>query len=310
MKQIRNIWNICTALLFCAVATDIYAQVERNYPHYYIDGDYWLQFYGLDRTENIDYILSLGLDPDLDILVAMYLIEGDTVIDNKEYKCVHEKILSHEEETHSITGMQELRNYFFIREDADGRQWRRFPCIDHDLLMWDFSEPFQEGGQIRYTSYPNLYDMHDYEYWKNLQDVFISERTVPITSVTTIELAGESDVPLANGRIAFGWGHISWGDCYNQEPFNGYYEPYFICRVHDGQIVFKSDKYVDYMNFILGTNVLTVFDEWTGIEEIEPSHSSLTTHSSNRQCYDLSGRQLSGPPMRGAYIENGKVMIK
>ena len=306
----KKILFIFTALLFCAVATDIYAQVERNYPHYYIDGDYWLQFYGIDISEDIDYILSLGLDPDLDILVAMYLIEGDTVIDNKEYKCVHEKILSHEEATHSITGMQVSRNYFFIREDADRRQWRRFPCIDHELLMWDFSEPFQEGGQIRYTLYPCPYDMHlAYEGWMVIDDRYLFDRTVPITSVTTIELAGESDVPLANGRIAFGWGDIPGGDCYNQESIS-YKTPYFICRVHDGQIVFKSDKYVDYMNFILGTNVLTVFDEWTGIEEIEPSHSSLTTHSSNRQCYDLSGRQLSGPPMRGAYIENGKVMIK
>ena len=298
----------------------------RNCPMYYVDGDFWMMSYGIKWYENVDEFFEENKSEDADF--AMYMVWGDTIIDGKEYKRVHERMICFDKVTRQFSARPECPDLFFIREDAEGRQWRRFRDSNDEVLMWDFSKPFEDGGSIAYGKHSSLYDII-----MKISPIHHFNYRLKISNLSLMLLPDNSQVQLANERIAFGWGDVENGDAWNMlAPMSENKQNIFICRSHAGQIMFRNDENISFLTRLIGKDVLSLFDKCAGISgiiqqdntnrysNINDKLSTFNSHpistkivnskSSNRQFFDLSGHRLAAPPARGLYIEDGKVRVK
>ena len=306
MNRILFISLISVLLPICSSAQEPY---EPNHSKYYIDGDYLMMCYGVAETaEPAEFLAHCSEDVDF----AQYLVMGDTVIAGKEYKRVHERALRFDSATQQLTAQAEIHDFFFIREDAEGRQWWRFRNSGDELLLWDFSEAFAEGGTIKYGIHLSLYDLRNRSAVSS--DSFL-ERSWQINKVSTETLPDGKDVQVADYRIAFGWGSLRCGNDWNDGvPIAECKDNLFLCRSHASQIMFMNDKNISFFTRLIGRDVLSLFNNWTGISKVISSKGiqSENHQIGNGKCvnypiFDLTGRRLAAPPARGLYIEDGKV---
>ena len=74
----------------------------------------------------------------------------------------------------------------------------------------------------------------------------------------------------------------------------------------------KAFVLVSGSNQALARSLTMVFDDATGIQNVEADSSLSTLHSSLQEWYTLDGRKLQGKPTKsGIYVNNGrKVVIK
>ena len=296
--------------------------VLRNHPKYYQDGDYWMQAL-------VQYDFEKSGSRELSLYV--FYIEGDTIIDNKEYKCVHAKSWSYRRE--SLSESIEIDNILFMREEADGKQWRRLAYLDDEALLFDFSKPFEEGQIIRFCQHECLSDLLEEMYYVESQGeahsapsqrngikVWRSSEAAPdgytyynyeVNNVSTLELPNGEQVPFADGRIAFGWGDVYLGDLWHQyitgwESLDGR----FLYRVHQGLVILKNQDTIQRVNNIIGTDVLSLFNQSTGIMTI--GNIKKNKEFPSNTIYDLSGRKIANgqePRAKGLYIVNGKKIV-
>ncbi len=331
--------------LLCLPFVNSFAQDEvvRNYPKYYQDGDYWVQaLVPWDFEDRIHDYETEGSGENFSLYC--FYVEGDTIIDNKEYKCVHARTWIYEcEETYGhqpkglVEGIQ-VSNILFMREDADGKQWRRLSYLTDEALLFDFSHPFEKGQVIMFCKHDNLSDVLEDVNYENAQTKAFSNSSrlnkalrsddkapdgyfyynLEISNVSTLDLPNGEQVPFANGRIAFGWGDVYQGDLLHQfvpacESAGGR----FLFRVHQGQVILQKQDNIKRINSIIGTDVLSLFNKPTGITKT-PGNVMLGVRSNT--IYDLSGRKVSsqssyslptqegqgGSLRKGLYIVNGK----
>ena len=259
--------------------------VLHNHPKYYQDGDYWVQAlvpWNFEGNTNDYETEGAGRNFSL----YFFYVEGDTIIDNKEYKCVHTKTWKYDcEETydHQPEGLVEgkqIPNVLFMREDADGRQWRRLATLSEEALLFDFSCPFEKGQKIRYCRHENLDDVLEtlsYEvkaystpsHHRGIKAELSDEAPegyyyydLEISNVSSIDLPNGEQVPFANGRIAFGWGDVYQGDLFHQlSPLCEGSEGMFLYRVHQGQVILQNKNNVIKINDIIGKDVLSLFNK-------------------------------------------------
>lgn len=202
---------ISLILVLWPIGSSAQEPFEPNHPKYYIDGDYWMTCYGLvPYEESADHYFERGGHQNAD--VAKYIVMGDTVICGKEYKRVHERALRFDAATQQLTAQAENHDFFFIREDAEGRQWWRFRNSSDELLLWDFSEPFAEGGTVKYGIHLSLYDLRNQSAASSYSFL---ERSWQINKVSTETLPDGNEVQVADHRIAFGWGSLRCGNDWN-----------------------------------------------------------------------------------------------
>ena len=258
-----------------------------NHPKYYQDGDCWMQaLVPYDFEECIQEYEMEGYGQNFSLY--SFYVKGDTIIDNKEYKCVHAKtwIFDCEKtDDYQPKGLIEgslVTNVLFMREDAEGKQWRRLAHLKDEALLFDFSHPFEEGQLIRFCKHCNLSEQLDImspeeSYVKAYSapnrpdgvEVFRSDVEAPqgyiyfdllVSDVTTIELPNGETVPCANGHIAFGLGDITIGDLWHQfVPDMESLDDRFLYRVHQGQVLLQHQENINRINRIIGTDVLTLF---------------------------------------------------
>ena len=259
--------------------------VLHNHPKYYQDGDYWVQaLVPWNFEERIHDYETEGTGRNFSLY--FFYVEGDTIIDNKEYKCVHAKTWKYDcEETydHQPEGLVEgkqIPNVLFMREDADGRQWRRLATLSEEALLFVFSCPFEKGQKIRYCRHENLDDVLEtlsYEvkaysspsHHRGIKAELSDEAPegyyyydLEINNVSSIELPNGEQVPFANGRIAFGWGDVYQGDLFHQlSPLCEGSEGMFLYRVHQGQVILQNKNNVIKINDIIGKDVLSLFNK-------------------------------------------------
>ena len=269
------------------VALDNPNDTLHNHPKYYQDGDYWVQaLVPWDFEERIHDYETAGSGENFSLY--FFYVEGDTIIDNKEYKCVHAKTWVYDcEETYNhqpeglIEGVQ-VSNLLFMREDADGKQWRRLSYLTDEALLFDFSHPFEKGQVIRFCKHDHLSDVLENVCYESVQTKAYSNSSrlnkalrsddkapegylyynLEVSNVTTLELPNGEQVPFANGRIAFGWGDVYQGDLFHQfvpvcESFSGR----FLYRVHQGQVVLQKQDNINRISSIIGTDVLSLFNK-------------------------------------------------
>jgi len=269
------------------VALDNPNDTLHNHPKYYQDGDYWVQaLVPWDFEERIHDYETEGSGENFSLYC--FYVEGDTIIDNKEYKCVHAKIWYYDCEAtydHQPEGLIEgpqVANVLFMREDADGKQWRRLSYLTDEALLFDFSHPFEKGQVIRFCKHDHLSDVLENVCYESVQTKACSNSSrlnkalrsddkapegylyynLEVSNVTTLELPNGEQVPFANGRIAFGWGDVYQGDLLHQfvpvcESFSGR----FLYRVHQGQVVLQKQDNINRISSIIGTDVLSLFNK-------------------------------------------------
>ena len=259
--------------------------VLHNHPKYYQDGDYWVQaLVPWNFEERIHDYETAGSGENFSLY--FFYVEGDTIIDNKEYKCVHAKTWKYDCEEiydHQPEGLVEgkqIPNVLFMREDADGRQWRRLATLSEEALLFDFSCPFEKGQKIRCCRHENLDDVLEtlsYEvkaysspsHHRGIKAELSDEAPegyyyydLEISNVSSIELPNGEQVPFANGRIAFGWGDVYQGDLFHQlSPLCEGSEGMFLYRVHQGQVILQNKNNVIKINDIIGKDVLSLFNK-------------------------------------------------
>ena len=320
--------------LSCLFSIHLQAQdaVLRNYPHYYQDGDSWVQaLVPYDYEEYINENATFALD----LSVYAFYVGGDTIIDEKEYKCVHARVWDYnynEADNLSTIGYVErpqIRNILFMREDADGKQWRRLADKSDEALLFDFSQPFSEGLTIKYCKHLSLCDIVDY--WPYREGAYANEHSAikddgmgictieddapqgykyyyfNVSDVSTYELLNGERTPIANGHIAYGWGDVKNGDLWNQyETFWESYQSLFLFRTHQSQMILQNKKSIEIINKITETDVLTLFQDATGINELRDEEVNCKNHSD--LIFNLSGQRLT-KAQKGIYIQNGKVIV-
>lgn len=277
-------------LLFSPIPT-MYAQDEvvRNHPKYYQDGDCWMQaLVPFNFEERIQMYEEEGFLPDFS-LFAFY-VEGDTIIDQKEYKCLHAKrwnyvgLPTDEHLSEGLIEVPELRNALFIREDADGKQWRRLAYLNDEALLFDFSHPFEVGQMIRFCKHTHLHALSylhssdeshvkvpapdprpdDVEFWRSEEEApwGYLYYDLKVSDVTSVELSNGEQVPLANGHIAFGWGDILIGDLWHQFlPDEESLEGRFLFRVHQGQVIFQDQKNMKVISDLIDKDVSSLLNK-------------------------------------------------
>ena len=274
--------------------------VLHNHPKYYQDGDYWVQAlvpWNFEGNTNDYETEGAGRNFSL----YFFYVEGDTIIDNKEYKCVHTKTWKYDcEETydHQPEGLVEgkqIPNVLFMREDADGRQWRRLATLSEEALLFDFSCPFEKGQKIRYCRHENLDDVLEtlsYEvkaystpsHHRGIKAELSDEAPegyyyydLEISNVSSIDLPNGEQVPFANGRIAFGWGDVYQGDLFHQlSPLCEGSEGMFLYRVHQGQVILQNKNNVIKINDIIGKDVLSLFNKPMDADKYFPKNQMAT----------------------------------
>ena len=267
------------------VALDNPNDTLHNHPKYYQDGDYWVQaLVPWDFEERIHDYETEGSGENFSLYC--FYVEGDTIIDNKEYKCVHARTWIYEgEETYGhqpkglVEGIQ-IPDVLFMREDADGRQWRRLASLSEEALLFDFGSPFEKGKKIRYCLHEHLNDVmeaisyedkvhSDPSHHKGIKAEFSDEAPegylyydLEISNVSSIELPNGEQVPFANERIAFGWGDVYQGDLFHQFlPLCESLKGMFLYRVHQGQVILQNKNNIIKINDIIGKDVLSLFNK-------------------------------------------------
>ena len=321
--------------LLCLPFINLFAQnaVVRNHPKYYQDGDYWVQaLVPWNFEERIHDYETEGAGENFSLY--FFYVEGDTIIDNKEYKCVHAKTWVYDcEETYNhqpeglIEGVQ-VSNLLFMREDADGKQWRRLSYLTDEALLFDFSHPFEKGQVIRFCKHDHLSDVLENVCYESVQTKAYSNSSrlnkalrsddkapegylyynLEVSNVTTLELPNGEQVPFANGRIAFGWGDVYQGDLLHQfvpvcESFSGR----FLYRVHQGQVVLQKQDNINRISSIIGTDVLSLINNPTGIIRTS-SKVNLDEHSNT--IYDLQGRKVNSKIINSKFKNNKEIYIQ
>ena len=334
MKIFKSI--MITWLMFSQFLS-MYGQdvVEYNHPHYYLDGDYWVQ--GLVNYEFDEHLKSCYLEGfHQDLSLYAFYVEGDTIIEQKEYKCVHAQKWFYEGESafNGQSGRLEeigrFPNILFMREDLDGKQWRRLNGLDDEALLFDFCHPFKVGQLVKFCRHSFLKEHSTYNVLKtsrsscqsdrpNGAEIWKSDDDAPrgymyydmeVREIKDFKMPNGEEVSIANGHIAFGWGDIKVGDLWHQFlPDEESLEGRFLFRVHQGQIVIENKANIQSMQRAVGINIYSLVNDFLKSEILE---TRIVLPSSPNPWCSLYGCCLTTPPSRpGLYIKDGrKVLIK
>ena len=281
----RFLFLTIAALL--AIGVQAEDPIEKNHPHYYQDGDYWVQaLVNYEFDEHLKSYESQGFHQDLSLYA--FFVKGDTIIDQKEYKCVHARKWFYngdsafDNQPCTLKETNRIPNILFMREDANGKQWRRLNGLDDEALLFDFSRPFSVGQMVTFCRHGFLKDYNTYYVRKtsfsprhserpNGVEIWKSEDDAPrgymyydmeVHEIKDFEMPNGEKVPLANGHIAFGWGDIEIGDLWHQFiPDEESLEGRFLFRVHQGQVIIENKSNIQNIQKAIGMDITQLVKE-------------------------------------------------
>ena len=299
----------------------IKAQNSDNYlyniPQYWNNGDTWAYGHILRP-----WMWENGYSRYIFAYVDYYSIEGDTLVDNKQYWKVYYQTMQIQV-ANKVAQEQGQQKYYFklfgiydnnlnyigrkicqylIREDEDRRQWVYLNWLDDEYLMWDFSQPFEEGNSIK-CGY--------------LEGGRWQITDIPIHTLSTHHLTDGTEVPLANDTWMYGYGDVN-SDIF----YHFYYDasdnedgriPCFFFRNHNGIRIHQNEQFYDKITEAFGMDFEDAIK--LGIEgkltDFVTSVKDLYKDTdAGSALYDLTGRRLTREPEKGMYIKDGRKYLK
>ena len=282
MKQHRIMSIIVFLTLITTRGFGQTSEIQQNHPRFYNIGDWWVE-------GDVEYNWMERTDNDWDFYLYKYTIDGDTVINGKQYVCVScQQIFLRSEEAFAEPSLANTR--FFIREDEVGRQYVWIPKKEEECLMWDFSTPFEVGAFLTYGLTDLRADKPEY-----------TQLQMKIDEVGTYELKNGSKVKMFNNWILEGFGNPEVGIAFNLgetdwEDLNSL----LLMRYCKGELVLQNDLLLETLNRVTGTNVVQQLTD-----NILCKHP-LQIDNTKQQLFDLQGRPVTTRPTRCIYIKSGK----
>ena len=169
-----------------------------------------------------------------------------------------------------------------------------------DALLWKVISHAEEEGSLapEENAWKTLYQRPVHVYAK--KDSVLEQR-----SYRMIGISGYTDNHAGKNWVLEGIGSCSRPD-WIFEYSDAFYSSRLTCCIIGDEVLYLDESAAKYYQIPVPTSILSPQMVNGRSAQSGPSHLKKWL---NGKCYDLTGRRLTAPPVKGVYIKDGKIQV-